>query len=237
MCWDQVTGMKNRADKLFEKALATGDPHGANRLLQEFVRGYPLERLRLLLRSNNPEVVKTGVFIASELGRGACALVDEFAPLLRHKTHGVRFDVLDCVLLCATALHGEMIARAIDLINDRDASVRWKALGFISRTTKAQLRASLPFLGREMRPHIAWLASVKVRTWPTEVWSARTRVQERILRGLRDPDPLRRRVAAAAAARVARIHTAALSRAASSGDSDVASFAQSELRIMGARQL
>lgn len=220
--WRQVTDVKTRADKLFEKVLATGERRRADELLREFVRGYPLDRLRQLLRSENPEVVKTGVFIASELGRGAKPLIEEFASLLSHEALAVRFDTLDCVLVCATEQHGDLIARAARLIRDPEEGVRYKTLVFLSRASETQLRAALPFVDApDLREAMSWLIS------------HRSMDHEAILEGLREADPLRRRFAAAAAARPKRFDVEALKEAAASDDPEVASFAESELRIMG----
>lgn len=212
--------MKSQADRLFERALATGDRSEASALLQEFIRGYPLERLRLLLRSENQEAVKTGIFIASELGRAVRPLVDEFGPLLTHESSAVRFDALDCALVCGTEKDGKLLARAATLIDDGDEGVRYKALDFLSRATVEQLLAAARHvLNPELASALSWLASRESAT------------HARILAELGGDEPVRRRVAVAAAARPAKFDEEALAAAALSRDPDVSTFAQSRLRV------
>jgi len=107
-----------RADRLLERLARGGNGQAANDLLREFFYGYPLERLSVLLESDNPEAAKSGAFIASELG-------DRFAPLfaavdrmLEHPVKAVRFDALDVVLVNGTPEHGETIAKAVVLVRD-----------------------------------------------------------------------------------------------------------------------
>src|SRR5262245_9143348 len=99
----------NQAEVLLNRVAADGDGEAAYELLQEFFNGFPVIHLRRLLHSEDPTVACAGSFIASELGRTACTLVEDFEELLGHGVARVRYDILDSVLLCATEKHGPLI--------------------------------------------------------------------------------------------------------------------------------
>ena len=73
-----------RADALLQQiAELRGDTSAAaNEVLSFFHQGYPLDNLRQLLRSTQPDVAKLGVWVAAELGSRAQPLLDDIFPLL-----------------------------------------------------------------------------------------------------------------------------------------------------------
>ena len=95
------------------------------------VRGirYPVDRLGLLLGSENDWAVETGVWIASELGVDAAPLLDDLRVLLQHPSAAVRFYAADSIYGSAGDDRGDVIAEAIKLIDDPDRGVRWKVMG------------------------------------------------------------------------------------------------------------
>jgi hypothetical protein len=194
----------------------------ANELLKEFFGGYPLERLGLLLRSDEPVAVKTGAWIASELGERAAPLMNDISPLLDHPTRYVRFFAIDAVLAAANGDDGAFIARAVLLINDQDGALRWKALQLLARAADVQLAAAVPYLlDGQMRVLVEWL---------------RTAYSADISLRLEDPDLATRLVAVAAAARTADSDRSPLDRAAAGPDEEVASFAKEQLELLGLRR-
>ena len=149
-----------RCETLFRRIIdRTGDASSdANELLKCFARGYSLENLRELLRSDDAEVAKSGVWIASELGAGAKPLLEDIAPILQSSISYARFFAIDAILTCAGPEDGPTIARAIDLVADPDAGVRWKAVQFVSRATVEQLAAAADFVDAEIKPGVVALA-------------------------------------------------------------------------------
>lgn len=134
-------------DKLLKKLLGHGtleEKSGpANDLLDEVFRGYPVEEIRALLRSTDPDVVRIGAWLVSELGELAKPLLGEMSDLLRSKTPFVRFYSLDCILTCAGATNGSVLGVAVKLIDDDHHGVRRKAIDFLVRAERAQLQAAL----------------------------------------------------------------------------------------------
>jgi hypothetical protein len=212
-----------------EHILQGGNGQAASHLLQEFGDGYPLDRLHLLLESESEEAVAAGAFIAAELGVGGAPLLTEAARLLERtfatvsRRRWVQSDVVDVIVVNATPEHGALIARAVRLIEDVDEAARWTALNFLVNASKDQLGAALPYLANtSIARYLAWLLD-------SEDTPGR---DQDILAKLGDADPLTRRFAAAAAARLSQHDVVLLQRAADSSDVDVRSFAEHKLGVI-----
>lgn len=187
-----------------------------NKLLRAFFAGYPIERLRLVLRSDDDDAVRAGAWIASELGVAAAPLINDVSPLLRHPLKLVRFFAVDAVLAAASADDGEVIAQAVGLIEDAEEAVRWKVLHLLARASSDQLAAALVRASRaDLAGRLRWLAAEPLRL-------------EDVVTRL-DGDRLDRMFAVAGAARLASGRTQALRRATSSDDDEVRTFAREEL--------
>lgn len=212
-----------RGDALIEHILTVGDTNGevSNDLIGEFyTHGYPVEKLIPLLRSENDETVKTGAFLAEELGAKAAPLMPELMRLLGHRDRNVRYDILDAVLSAATTSDGKVIASAIALIDDPERIVRSKTLNFLARAGQEQLVAGLPHVDdREVSGGLSWLVGVEGSTDDEEVVS-RLGAEDRLIRWF----------AAVAAARAYRRSPDLLSQAVRSGDDELQAFAESQQR-------
>ena len=114
----------------------------ANDLLGEFFRGFPVERLRSLLQSQDADTVATGAWIASELGEKSEPILGDVLGLLKHSSKKVRFWALDC-LLWATSDQEADLANGVAMIDDAESAVRWKALDTLTRMSAGQLNAAL----------------------------------------------------------------------------------------------
>ena len=205
-------------DALLEQVLSNATDETSNELLQAFFAGYPVERLRLLLRSDDDDVVRAGVWIASELGVAAASVIDDLAPLLWHPLQYVRFWAVDAVLAAASVADGEVIARALGLIEDGEDAVRWKVLHLLARASSEQLAAALPFTSdANLARRLRWLAGEPLRIEDVAV---------RL-----DGDRLDRLFAVAAAARLRSGRKQALQRAMASSDDEVRTFAREELDV------
>lgn len=210
-------------DELLERFLDAPDDAAANELLSAFFAGYPVERLRVLLRSDNEEAVRAGAWIASELSESAAPLMDDLSRLLDHPAKYVRFFVIDAVLGSASCEHGATVARAVMRIRDGDQAVRWMTLHLLSKASKDQLVASLPFLGEQgLAEHVQWLLA------------AGENIDEVCAR-LSVGDEVAQMFAAAAAARLSGKDQAGLQHAAASSHPEVRSFAREELEGLSQR--
>ncbi|HEV2238011.1 MAG TPA: hypothetical protein VGR57_15225 [Ktedonobacterales bacterium] len=178
---------------MLQRLLAGGDPHGgvAFGLLGAIGAGYPVERLRPLLVSEDDTALEAAAFILSELGGIGHALHADVAPLLTHRSRRVRADALEIVSDCATPQDGAILAQAVLLTDDPESSVQREALRFLTALASPSLEAARAALPERFRALVRWLLDTDV--------SAASPEEMRTL--LRDPDPLQRRFAAVALAR------------------------------------
>lgn len=203
-------------DILLERIVLHGDDEAANDLLGAIRAGYSLDRLRLLLRSEKDDAVRAGAWIVSELGADAAPLREELPALLRHGMKYVRFFGVDAVLSIASAEDGALLAAAVALIDDSEEAVRWKVLGLLSRATRGQLEAAVPWLTeRDLSTHLVWLLDEHRGVEDVMVRLGGSRLD--------------RMFAVAAAVRLSGGRREALQRAATSDDREVASFARETL--------
>lgn len=215
-------------DELVELLLAgemdaEEEGRAANDLLSAVMRGYPAHNLSPLIHSDNPRAVETGAFVVSELGKKAAEIMSEVDFLLSQQWWRARFDAIDAALAGASSDHGAVLAKAVMLISDSEQPVRKKALRFLAKATRDQLRAAAPYLADR---HVAVLV-----TWLATDGSDPAHLPD-MLNRLHDPDKQTRMFGAAAVGRVAEADRRGLERAAASDDSEVRSFAEDELSIM-----
>jgi hypothetical protein len=217
----------SRGDELIESLRGANASSAADAaaiaLLAEISNGYPVEQLTRLFQSSSPAAARASAWIASELGADALPLLDEISALLDNEARYVRFFAVDAVLSAATSDHGKLIAKAIDLIEDPDGAVRWKATQLLARASDMQLAAAVPYLRDErLRILTAWLNS--------DIGLAE------ISPRLADEDRTTRLFAAAAAVRSANRDRSALDLAAGAADEEVAAFAREELELLAIRR-
>jgi hypothetical protein len=65
------------------------------------------------------------------------------STLLTHRAEEVRFDALDSILSCATGGDEEILKKATERLEDRAASVRWKAMDLLGRASNDQIEGAL----------------------------------------------------------------------------------------------
>jgi hypothetical protein len=213
--------IKSRGDLLIELIRQGGNGEAAQELIGELAAGYPVANLRRLFQSERDDTVKTGAWIASELGERVVPLLGDLSALLRHRLRYVRAFALDAVLVAASPNNGDVIAEAVRLIDDEDEGVRWKAMHFLSRASLEQLRASVRYL-----TDIKHAALVR---WLLDV-TANVRIADIIARS-DDVIASKRLFAAAAAARVQRTTLAPLRHVTESQDAEISSFASEWLEM------
>ncbi len=214
-----VLGIMGKGDELIARVIR-GDKDAelsANNLLAEFQRGYPIDRLATLLESETEEVVKTGVWIASELGGKAAPHLKRIAALLSHPHPHVRFFAIDSVLTCATVADGKIAADVVLLLGDKDSAVRWKALVFLVQAPQALLNAALACLSQS-NDRSAHLVGLRLLA------SSDSEIRRTAGSYLDSEDDILKRYGTVAAVRVAREDTSLLNRALLSADSELRQF-------------
>jgi hypothetical protein len=235
----------NRADELIETLTSTPDRADdgllANDLLGEFHRGFPVERLRPLLRSKNATVVRAASFIADELGAKAAPLLDTVFDLLNYPDRHVRGDVIGTMLTCTTVKNEKQLAAVIMLLEDSDWPIRWKTMEFMSLASLDQLRAALRHL-ESSNPESEHVSGLR---WLT---SEGGRNPDQIRSWSESDYPLKRKYGVVAATRIASGHNRGrgfdfsggnaepLIWAASVADDDIKQFASSILEMRAAAQ-
>ena len=215
--------------QMLEDPGAAADEELVNRLLDEFHSGAPLEYLRPLLLSPDPEVARSGAWIASELGPRGKPLLDVVFTLLRHPDKRVRFWVNDCILSWTDSSNGREVAGVISSVDDPEMAVRWKAMLFLSRAETNQLAAALDWFAKEEPeslhvPGLRWLLS--------DIAQDAAAVEKM----LANPVAQMRKYAVVAAAKMAATNRHPLTIAASSEDSDVVDFATERLEFLRATE-
>lgn len=189
-------------------------------LLTQYQRGSPVESLQLLLSSSDERLVAEGAWIASELPEEGKPLLCEVSTLLGHSSKSVRFWALDCILLWASPLNGNELASAVALVDDNESAVRWKAMGFLSMASREQLQAALDKCGAMVDAMSLFVGELK---W---LLGSESKDSRHVSDEIKSVRPLRRRVAAAAAVRMARNgELGSLNTAIYSNDPDIAQFA------------
>jgi hypothetical protein len=219
--------VKLRGDKFIRLLLSDPDSNDdgvlVNNLLDEFHRGYPLEAIQPLLSSQNEKVLAAGVFIASELGQKATPILGEVAQFLLHPNQWVRSDVIGCVLVCATGKDAGLISKVVSMLNDPDGLTRWRVMDFLSKAPAEKLQAAITHFEQTdaSSPHVSLLR------W---LLSDHAHHVDEVASLLQSENPLARKYAAAAAARIALAGDRSLLLASRSQDDDVKGFAKNRLR-------
>lgn len=214
--------MYQQGDFLIARLRANPDDRVANELLDEFHGGYPADRLRDLLESDDADLVRIGAWIASELGAKIVPLLADLANLAGHSQRYVRFYAIEAIA-ASGANDGRAHAVVLRAIWDEDEAIRWKTMRVLVRLSRAQIESALPYLLTNAEKELArWLVECDDRV-----------ESELIVRRLETGTREGRLVAAVAAARMANRTLRPLQCAAISEDMEVQSFALELLKEIG----
>jgi hypothetical protein len=217
-----------RADQLMDDLLS--DPQGfrekgdGNELLKQFLRGYPLDELRLLLHHQREEVVAIGIWIASELGHEAAAFVNEAVAALQHPNNRIRYFALDVIMLGTEDQNQAEFFQIVKRLEDSDVAVRQRALELLSSATEQQLISAMHRFEVEENcsPHATFLGLL-LRVQSSDV----AEVEEMIRSG----DGLRIKYGIAIAERLYPSYPQLLELAASLEDEEYRSVAEDMLSL------
>ena len=195
----------------------------ANELLREFHRGYPVEKLRCLLSNREEQVVKAGIWIASELGSKGTPLLDDVVKLLNYSTRYVRYFAIDSLLTCTTGRNENEISAVILMLYDGDKVIRWKVLDFLTRASIDQIQGAINWFEKN-DPGSAHLTGLQLL-----LNGQRGNVKEALL-ALQSENPIIRKYGVVLAARMIQISVDPLMLAISINDEDICTFAQDSLK-------
>jgi HEAT repeat protein len=104
----------------------------AGDLARQFERGYPVDRLFKLLDSENPEVARSGAFIAQEIGKLVAPIADRLCSYLSHPTPWVRSDLLDAIKNSGPPYSPVTLGAIEALTADSDEGIRRRAAAFMA---------------------------------------------------------------------------------------------------------
>jgi hypothetical protein len=218
--------MKSEPDQIeIDSLIATlvGDPTNvaaAERLLLLLQRGANPARLRPLLFVDDVEAVEIAVWIASEVGIQAKAILEDIVEQLKWNNSIVSFYVLDCLTSCASVENPDLILEGLKLINSSDINLVWKAQMFVLSLSQEILDAAkLALVSSGMgQSHILGLSLFQLGSRDVE-------------KALNSDNQLERRYASIAAVKLSQTVSSSLSRALESDDEYVREFAKSAIKL------
>ena len=224
---------RERADQLVTDLLL--DPEAFERssraaqLLDQFFMGYSPDKLRPLLRHEDNKVVRSAIWIASELGETGTQFLDCAITLLERNDSKIRFFALD-VIMVATARHrSEEFYRITQSLEDKTAGVRNAAIRHMDRASNGQITAALEHFKKSYQPvHNSGLQKLlnPQSNEPAEVEAM-----------IDAPDALWRKYGALVAARLYNKVPRLLMLAAQGNDESVRRFAQYKLGLLAVDKL
>lgn len=198
-------------------------------LLKRFFRGFPVEKLRPLLKHDKKLVRREAVWIASELGDQACDLLPDVVPLLESDDRFLKYRALHVVTVCWRE-HPDELVKLLRALESSDVVIRGEALFLtsnlfrISDTDADKLKPVLEtFQAEGEQAHARGLELVI---------EADELTNDEIRSALRDDEGLVRRYAAVAAVRKFEESPELYAELKGSEDPDLVDFAE---RIEGLR--
>jgi hypothetical protein len=193
---------------------------GPYKLLQEYFHGLSVDTLHPLLRSSNTSVQRAAAFIVSELGRRACALVDDMIPLIYSGNRYLAYQAMEVSLLCCVDETAENFAHVVGAMESDDGVLVALAMRLVARASAQQLQGAERFFISATAPHQGHKEGLslllKAHRVPAEV----------VAKMLDAGQPLERKYAAVAVGRSFRGVPALVDKVTSSDDLDVRKFAR-----------
>ena len=110
----------------------------AYELLQKYFCGLPIGTLSPLLRERQMFVVRSAVFVASELGAGARPVVLDVLPLMNSSDRYIAYNALEVIMACSGQDGGHFL-EIVMALNNEDEVVRRLAMYCIARANETQL--------------------------------------------------------------------------------------------------
>lgn len=112
------------------------------RFLDPQSRGIPVEALRPLFQSSDPFILRTGAFIAAELGHRAGVLLDDVLPLLQCADRHTVWYAMDVIVVCSIGTRADRLLHLALMISCPDQTLRLQAMNLMTRATGAQISAA-----------------------------------------------------------------------------------------------
>ena len=141
-------------EKLIEELLADpvrfAEKGRANKLLDEYFRGFPLRTLRPLLTNNNRTVQYEAVWIVSELGRQGSSLIFDIIPFLKNSDRSIRYEALESVMVFSEGENFGEFLHVVKSMQSDDEVIRVLAMYLVSNANNMQLQSVIQLLGTRL---------------------------------------------------------------------------------------
>ena len=135
--------MSHFVNKLWSNPEEFVDSGHAIELLELYFDAKSLDSLKQMLKSNCYEVVKVGVWIASELGSRGEEVIDEAVNLITKNDRYLTYHVMDIIAVNAKGTHLSKFMHLIRQLSSHDNVISGYAKRLIPRCTKEQLDYAL----------------------------------------------------------------------------------------------
>ncbi|MCP5087959.1 MAG: hypothetical protein GY952_14290 [Rhodobacteraceae bacterium] len=142
---------KMSPEKMIELVMSGKDSDFCQELCSAFWNGFPMENLRPLLVSTDPEILSLGSYIIYELGAKARCLLDDIVPHLDNEDAEIRANAIIALGECATKFDKSAIGKIIEMLDDPDSFVQRIAMRFVQSCDRGMLNVGI-FQAAKMNP-------------------------------------------------------------------------------------
>ena len=112
--------------------------------------GFPVEKLRPLLTSDDPRVTATAAYLAYELGSAMRPVLDELIPLADHPGAQWRSDIIIAMTDCVEPNDFNALCRIMLALDDPEPFVHRSAMNFVIGATNRSLANALTETARRL---------------------------------------------------------------------------------------
>jgi ABC-type amino acid transport substrate-binding protein len=196
-------------------------------LLNEFFDGYPFEALIPLLQSDNVDIIKSSLWLVSELATQACSLLPYVVQLVNSEEPYIRYYSLECVVLCGKGDNIKEFIHLIKGISDKDDTVRIPAMYLLSNAELTQIEAAVRLV-KENKIADYLLHQIGL----TQLLIATVLLEKEVIDLMCDKEPLLQQYGVMIAKRLYKTNPELLNHALLSTNPDVKEFAKTELDLV-----
>ena len=220
---------KSSGKKLIQELLSNPDKFDndgkAYQLLQDYFEGYPIETLRRLLQSDNQMVIRSAIWIASELGKEAYILVPEVRPLVHSSNRFIRYYAIEILMVCSFADYAQDFIHVVRAIESDDEVISCLSMDLVSRADAPRINSVVPLLSttkKANKQHIVGLS---------RLIKSETLDSQEIVAMLNDEDPILRKYGAIIASKIYDKHPEVIADGASSSDPVISKFCKDVVKF------
>jgi hypothetical protein len=133
---------------LFDPILFQEQGKGYGLYNQYSKNGLEIETLIPLLNSNNEDVIKLAIWIASEIAVHACDLFPYVVKHVDNNNPYIRYHSLVFIILCSTESHKEAFIHLVQSISDENLAIGMLGMRLLSNADSKQLQIAIELVER-----------------------------------------------------------------------------------------